>query len=99
METIESLQAQVSAFTAENLALKAQITAYYNANCALGYQNAQLQQVGHTAVVVVEENIALKRENEDLQAKLKQLKGELSRVERARQVIITAVREGLPKRR
>jgi len=92
METIESLQA-------ENLALKAQIIAYYNANCALGYQNTQLQQVGVTALAVVEENTSLQRENEDLRARLGRANSELSRVERARQVIITAVREGLPKRR
>jgi len=92
METIESLQAQVAA-------LKTQIIDYYNANYALGYRNSQLEQVGLTAVVVAEENISLKRENEDLRVKLKQLKSELSRVERTRQIIITAVREGLPKRR
>lgn len=91
-DTIESLQAQVSALTAENASLKAQLTAYYNTNYALGHRNSHLEQVAVTALAVVEENY-------DLQAKLRHANSELARVEQARQDILSAVREGLPKRK
>lgn len=102
METIESLKAQVSAFTAENLALKAQITAYYNANCALGYQNAQLQQVGATAAQVSDRNTFLEEQVVRLEDSLAECKKELANMltdtERVRQEVLSALRK-LPQRR
>ena len=92
METIESLQAQVAALTAENAATKAAYANCCNINYALGYRNSHLEQVALTALAVVEENY-------ELQAKLRLANSELARVERARQDILSAVREGLPKRR
>jgi hypothetical protein len=83
METIESLKAEVAA-------LKAAYAHCCNINYSLGYRNSHLEQVALTALAVVEENY-------DLQAKLKHANSELARVERARQDILSAVREGLPE--
>lgn len=101
-DTIESLRAQVAAFTAENLALKAQIAGYYNANCALGYRNSQLEQVGATAVQVAQRNTFLEDEvirlEDALTASKKENAETLADTERVRQKIHAALRE-LPQRR
>jgi FtsZ-binding cell division protein ZapB len=91
-DTIESLQAQVAALTAENASLKAAYAHCCSINYALGHRNSHLEQAALTALAVVEENY-------DLQSKLRHANSELARVEQARQDIISAVREGLPKRR
>jgi hypothetical protein len=83
-ETIESLKAEVAA-------LKAAYAHCCNINYSLGYRNSHLEQVALTALAVVEENY-------DLQSKLRHANSELARVERARQDILSAVRESLPER-
>jgi hypothetical protein len=101
-DTVESLKAQVAAFTAENLALKAQIAGYYNANCALGYRNSQLEQVGMTALGVAERNDFLEGEvvrlEDALTASKKEIAETLADTERIRQKILNALRD-LPQRR
>jgi hypothetical protein len=101
-DTIESLQAQVSAFTAENMALKARIAGYYNANCALGYRNSQLEQLGMTAVHVAQRNTFLEDEvirlEDALTASKKEKAKTLAETECVRQKIHAALRE-LPQRR
>jgi regulator of replication initiation timing len=101
-ETIESLKAQVSAFMAENLALKAQLTAYYNTNCALGHQNAQLREVGMTAAQVSDRNTFLEEQVVRLEDALvvseKKLVDALTDTERVRQEVLSALRK-LPQRR
>jgi regulator of replication initiation timing len=95
METVESLKAQVAALAAENFALKGQLAGYHNANCALGYQNSQLHQVGITAAQVADRNTFLEEHVVRLE---KELATTLTNTERVRQEILSALRK-LPKRR
>jgi len=91
MDTLEALKARVEAFTAENMALKAQITSYYNANCALTHELYGLRAIVSTGYQVADRNLFL-------EAELVEKKKQLADVERCRQEILGVLRK-FPNRR
>jgi len=98
MDTLEALKARVEAFTAENMALKAQITSYYNANCALTRELYGLRAIVSTGYQVADRNLFLEAEFARLEAELVEKKKQLADVERCRQEILGILRK-FPNRR
>jgi hypothetical protein len=102
MASTDTLEAQIAALTAENLALKVQMTGYYNANCAFVHRNSQLEQIAANAAVVLPRITFLEEEvvrlEDALTASEKRNADTLADTERVRQEIHAALRK-LPQRR